>query len=49
LVRLQVAAGISVSAARLAALRQFSVLPLVQRVHLVIQVLFQIAAWIGEF
>jgi hypothetical protein len=45
----QVAAEISVSAIALAALLQFSVLALVQRVYLVIEVFFQIPARIGSF
>jgi hypothetical protein len=45
----QVAAEIGVPAVALAALRQLCVLALVQRVDLVIESFFQIAARIGSF
>jgi hypothetical protein len=49
LLGLQVMAEIGISAIALAALFQFSVLALVQRVYLVIKIFFQIAARIGCF
>ncbi len=49
LLGLQSAAGVGALAVAVPALRQFSILAPVQRVHLVIHIFFQVAAGIGSF